>query len=257
MIPSQATASGERQAAHYDRILDSYDQHYFDAESVAYRREFILDPLLNGLDLRGKRVADLASGSGHTSIELIDRFPGIAVEGYDISSDACARYKQTTGRPAHVLDLTRGYEGPPIFDAAIIIGGLHHCVSDLSATLQGVAAMLKPGASFLMFEPNADFFLQFVRRLWYRLDHYFDSETEDGLSHETLLALAQGAFTCREVRYFGGPAFFLVLNSLIFRIPRSVKRLAAKPLINIERAYSLLPGRWPYASFTAHWIKSP
>ena len=248
--------SSAQQGEHYDRILEAYDEHYFDAASEAYRREFILDPLLADVDLRGKRVADLASGSGHTTLELMRRFPGVVVDGYDISPEACAQYTKNTGRPSYIADLTKGYDGEHQYDAAIVIGGLHHCVVDLPAALGSIAAMLKPGGSLLMFEPNGKFALQSLRRVWYRLDRYFDADTEAALVHDELLALADGAFTCQRVRHFGGPAFFLVLNSLVFRIPLGLKRVIAGPLTQLERGYNRLPGRVAFSSFTAHWRRA-
>ena len=48
---------------HYERIHSDYARHYYDQTSMAYRRRFIYDHLLAGLDLNGKRVADLACGN--------------------------------------------------------------------------------------------------------------------------------------------------------------------------------------------------
>jgi SAM-dependent methyltransferase len=250
-----STPSSDRQAAHYDRIIDDYDRHYYDEQSLEYRRRFILEPLFEGLDFNGKRVAELASGSGHTSLYLKERFPTVELEGYDISPEAARRYSSQTGCAGHVLDLTKQYADSGAFDVAIMMGGLHHCVSDLPSTLKNVSRMIKPGGSFLMMEPNADYFLQFVRKLWYRLDHYFDAGTEDALSHQALLEVAQADFSCLRLHYFGGPAFFLIYNSLVFRLPHGVKRIIAPPMMQLERAYSLIPARWAYASFTAHWIR--
>jgi SAM-dependent methyltransferase len=247
--------SSVNQAGHYDRIIGAYDEHYYDEPSLAYRKEFILDPLLELLDLNGKRVADLACGSGRTSLELMERFPTVQMTGFDISPEACRRYHDATERPSHQFDLTQSFLAEEPFDAAVIMGGLHHCVSNLAAALNNVGRMVKPGGSLLLFEPNADYVLQFARRIWYRLDGYFDAETESALSHDALLGIAGSAFSCRRVRYFGGPAFFLVYNSLVFRIPRGIKGSVAPALLAMERAYNKLPGRWPYASFTAHWIR--
>ena len=245
--------AAKRQAAHYDRILSDYDRHYYDEQSQAYREEFILDPLLHGCDLSGCHVADLASGSGHTSLTLIRKFAGIKTTGFDISPAACEKYRQEVGAPCFELDLTAGSQRTDVFDAAIIMGGLHHCSTNLPATLATVARMLKPGGHFFMFEPNKEYFLQWARRVWYGMDTYFDADSEDGLSHSHLLRLAAEQFSCESVRYFGGPAFFLVYNSLVFRVPHGLKRSISRPLTLMERLYNRLPGRAPFTSFTAHW----
>ena len=244
-----------RQAEQYDRIISDYDQHYYDEQSLSYRRRFILDPMVSGLDLNGMRVADLASGSGHTSLYLKQRFPDVAVEGFDISPEAVRRYEALTHAPGHVLDLTKPVQEAQRFDAAVIMGGLHHCVVDLPTTLANVTRMLVPGGKLMMFEPNADYILEFARKLWYRADHYFDDKTERALSHRELLSLGSGDFACDKVKYFGGPAFFLVYNSLVFRLPRRAKQIMSPPLMALERAYDCLPGSWPFASFIARWTK--
>jgi SAM-dependent methyltransferase len=250
------TEAGQRQADHYDRILSDYDRHYYDEQSQAYREEFILNPLLDGCDLNGCHVADLASGSGHTSIALMKRFPGIMTTGFDISPAACEKYRLEVGRPCFKTDLTNGFADSEVFDAAIIMGGLHHCSTNLPATLATVAQMIRPGGHFFMFEPNREYFLQWARRIWYGMDKYFDADTEDGLSHSSLLQQAEERFKCEKVTYFGGPAFFLVYNSLVFRVPQGLKRRLTPPLMLAERLYGKLPGRLPFTSFTAHWIRT-
>lgn len=248
--------SSTRQAEHYDRIISSYDEHYYDDDSLAYRREFILEPLLSGLDLRGKRVADLACGSGQTSLFLMERFPGVEPSGFDISPEASRRYREATGRPGVAFDLTKDAAPDELFDAAIVVGGLHHCVANLPGALKTVSQMVKPGGSFLMFEPNADYVLQFARRIWYKADSYFDADTEAALSHDALLSIAGSDFSCQTVRYFGGPAFFLIYNSLVLRLPHRLKRKVAPALLAIERGHNRIPGRWAHASFTARWLRT-
>lgn len=249
-------SASTRQAAHYDRILSDYDRHYYDRLSLEYRDRFILGPLLRGIDLRNCRVADLGCGSGETSLSLIERFPGVEMTGFDISPGACHRYREKVGRECRELDLTGGYQGTERFDAAIVMGGLHHCVSDLPGALSTIADMLNPGGLLLMFEPNRDYALEFARRLWYRLDHYFDAETEAALAHDALLKEAGGAFRAQEVIYFGGPGFYLIYNSLVFRLSPRVKNIIGSPFLAFERAFNKLPGRWPHASFLARWVRS-
>jgi SAM-dependent methyltransferase len=249
------TATDNPQAGHYDGILDAYDRHYYDSYSLQYREQFILAPLLEGVDLRGKRVADLASGSGETSRFLSARYPGVQCEGFDVSPEACRRYRQRTQRPATELDLTRGgYAGDP-FDAAIIMGGLHHCAAGLDVALRTVADMVRPGGLFLFFEPNREYALEAARRVWYRFDRYFDAGSERALAHGELTAAAAGAFECRRLRYFGGPAFFLVYNSLVFRLSAGTKSAVAPSLLRAERLYNRLPSRWLFASFLAQWVR--
>jgi len=249
------TVSSNPQAQHYDRILDDYDRHYYDPDSLQYRERFILKPLLEGLALGGKRVADLASGSGETSLYLTRRFPGIQLSGFDVSPEACRRYESRVGAPARQLDLTLGEYDGPTFDAAIIMGGLHHCAKHLPETLQTIGRMLAPGGTLLMFEPNRDYLLEPVRQFWYGRDHYFDQDAEAALSHDDLLKAGAGAFESERLQYFGGPAFFLIYNSLVLRVPHSVKAHISPALMSAEALYGRLPMRWAFASFLARWTR--
>lgn len=67
-------------------------------------------------------------------------------------------------------------------------------MSNIEGTLHTIAALLKPGAVFLMLEPNRGFMLESARRLWYRLDRYFEAETEAALDHDHLAAMAGEMF---------------------------------------------------------------
>jgi len=106
-----------RQKQHYEAIHTNYEDHYYDAQSMAYRERFYYDPLFEGLDLNGCRVADLASGSGHNSVALLKRFPKAVVTGFDISSSACKAYRHNVGRPGIEADLTKPLDHPDKFDA--------------------------------------------------------------------------------------------------------------------------------------------
>ena len=247
---------GERQKAHYEAIHDAYEAHYFDEQSCAYRDRFILAPILAGLDLNGKDVLDLASGSGHNTLLLQRRFPGLRAMGLDISDTACTAYRTTTGFLAMQGDLTRPVSLPRQFDVAVVIGGLHHCVADLSRALDNVAAALRPGGVFLMMEPSSDSFLERARSVWYRSDRYFDAPTEHALSHDELLRMAAGRFRSEVVQYIGGPAYFAILNSLVLRVPLAAKRWLSPGLFPLEAAFNSLNARKLGAAFIARWRKA-
>ncbi|WP_404385132.1 class I SAM-dependent methyltransferase [Caenispirillum salinarum] len=244
------------QQAHYEAIHSDYEAHYYDAPSMAYRHRFIYRPLFQDLPLNNASVADLACGSGHNSIALRSYFPTVKTTGYDISDNACRDYERHTGFPAHMADLTLPMPVTESYDAALVIGGLHHCVADLKTSLENVAKMVKPGGFFMMMEPNDDFLMSNVRRAWYRKDKWFEADTEEALRHDALLELGQPYFERHRLTYFGGPAFYAVLNSLILRVPLKAKPALSKILFPAERLYGLLPGRAPYAAFLAVWRRT-
>lgn len=213
--------------------------------------------MLQGLDLNGVSVAELASGNGANSLALLQRFPDVRVTGFDISPAACAAYAETVGRPAYEVDLTQPWTGPrEKFDVALIVGGLHHCVRDIDCTLNNISELLKPGGLLLMCEPSSQFLFEGLRKIWYSKDRYFDSENEAAIEHDRLLANTGGAFEALSTTYFGGPAYFLIQNSMVLRVPLGLKRSLAAPLMLIESAYQKLPGRAPFAAFSARWRKT-
>ena len=245
-----------RQKQHYADVHDAYEAHYYDASSMKYRSRFMYDWLFDRIDLNNATVADLACGSGYNSLAIMERYSGVRTVGFDISEPACASYRRTTGNPAHVTDLTRPTGLTEQFDAAIVIGGLHHCVVNLAQTLQNVAAMVKPGGHLLMMEPSADFVLNVVRNKWYAADKYFDAPTEEALSHDAILKQASPYFEGNGVRYFGGLAYFLILNSLIMRVPLGVKP-ALWPIVKpVEIALGNIPWSGMYPCFLAKWKRT-
>ncbi len=242
------------QREHYLNIHDEYSAHYYDATSMRYRKHFIYSYLFKNLDLNDFEVADLASGIGANSMALLELFPHAKVTGYDISPAACREYRKNLERPAFEIDLSKPYlEAVSKYDVVIIIGGLHHCVADLKTTLENIAKMLKPEGRLLMFEPNKDFFLERLRKLWYEKDSYFEENSEEALSHKEILALTEGNFDVKFLKYIGGPAYFLILNSMIFRIPLGLKKWISPPLMLLEYLYLLLPGSVFFPAFIAQW----
>ena len=248
-----SVSGGERQREHYNAILNEYDAHYGDATSCEYRQRFFLAPLLDGLDLNDWAVADLAAGSGHTTLGLKAMFPRIRPVGFDVSETAVEAYISRTGCPAYLLDLTVDNQPGPQFDAVIVVGGLHHCVNAIEVALQNVAQLLRPGGLFLMVEPSRETILEPVRRAWYGRDHYFEASSEGALAYRELSRHANAWFEPMLVRYMGGVAYFLIYNSLVFRVPLGLKRLLAPSLLAMESLTNLLPGKVLFPYFVARW----
>lgn len=243
------------QAEHYDHILDDYEKHYFDPTSLAYRERYIYRRMFDGFDLAGKRVIELACGSGFNTNALRRRFPDATVTGLDISPRSCRAYEANTDCPALVFDLTRAEQEvwPEPADHVFVLGGLHHCIRDLPTTFANITRLLRPGGSLIMVEPNADFMLNRLRVAWYKADRWFQAQDEAPLRHDHLVQLAGAEFVTRRVTYLGGAAYFLILNSLIMRFPLWLKRLLAPALFVADDIYNLLPGKAPFPMFIAEW----
>ena len=244
-----------RQKHHYDTIHSNYEDHYYDEQSLAYRERFYYTPLFAGLDLDGRSVADMAAGSGHTSLALLRRFPKAKITGFEISRNACEAFCRNVGHPCVETDLIRPINYVGKFDVAMIVGGLHHCVADLPQVFRNIADLLRPSGLLLMLEPNQEFVLDWVRRLWYHADRYFDAANERALSHSQIFLQARPDFELQNVAYLGGPGYFLISQSLLFRIPKPMKRAMTPGLMISETLFNRVPGRWMHPYFIARWLR--
>lgn len=244
------------QHLHYETIHAAYGRHYYDSYSMCYRHRFIMKSLFKGIDLNGCRIAELACGDGSNSRMLSEKAPSARFTGFDISSAACASFRRKVGGEAYEVDLAESmaWTSEP-FDVCFVIGGLHHCISNLPMVFQNIARLLKPGGRLLLCEPNKGFALELARKLWYKHDKYFDERSERALSPDELLASAGEGFRQDNVIYIGGPAYFLVLNSLIFRLPLPVKACIAPPLLLLEQIYKQIQVPALQAAFVAQWTR--
>ncbi len=237
------------------RIHDEYSSHYYDEISILYRKKFLYNLLFDNENLNHKNVAEIACGSGFNSLNIKYRFPLVKITGYDISPPACEDYKKIVGSEAYVWDLTKEKINNIKYDYVIVIGGLHHCIESLDVTLKNIFNMLKKNGTLIMFEPNKNYFLDVARRLWYKLDNYFDTETEDSLDHKKLLDSQRKSFSLKNICFLGGPAYFLIYNSLIFRFPLFFKRILSPILFFLEKLYNKIPLNFMFPAFVAKWKK--
>lgn len=250
-------SSGDTQRQHYHEIHKAYLDHYFDAESMVYRDRFLYQPMLNGLDLNDKDVLEVASGSGFNSKAWLEKFPRGRFTGLDVSRCACEDYRNSVGCRAWEVDLLKGPFPNEQFDVVFVIGGLHHCIRDLPLAIKNIASFIRPNGFFLMMEPNGEYFLEPLRKIWYRRDRFFEADTEEALSHDKLLQIGASWFNLKQVRHMGGPAYFLIFSSMILRLPKAIKRPLSKPMMVLEKVFNMLPGRLPFPYFTAQWQRKP
>ena len=242
-----------RQREIFEDIHDDYYASTGDRYAHAYKERYIFNRVASYIG-DARTVMEIACGRGEASGWLRERKPGLSIAGCDISTKAATDFTAAHQSPCFVADLTKPFHHGQKYDAVIVMGGIHHLVADLDVAFENIGNLLKPGGRLIMAEPNADYFLNPVRRLWYRVDKgNFDVETEEALSHNRLLNDYGGQFKKVGVRYFGGPAYFLLALNMFLRIPNASKRLTAPLVMAIERVFDLLPGRLPFASFVACW----
>jgi len=241
------------QRRHYDRIACDYEAHYGDPSSLEYRRRFIYQPMFEGVNLRGMNVLDAMCGSGHTAEYLESQ--GARVTGLDISPAEITRFRErwpkARGFCRSLLDTK--FESDS-FDCVTIVGGLHHLHPHLNAAIEEILRILKPGGYFCFMEPHGGSIPDIVRRFWYRFDRLF-SDNEAAIDIAGLRKDFDGHFDFERIRYQGNIAFILVLNSLILRMPLSIKPIYSPALMACEAAAGKLQGKLTSCFAIAQWRK--
>ena len=244
-----------RQKELFEAIHEKYASATTDRYAEAYKEEFIYRPIL--AELAGARsLMELASGVGTASGWMRDHHPGLSISGCDISQSACDAFTARHARPCYAWDLTKPVEIVQTYDAVLVMGGIHHLVADLPMAFDNIARMLNPGGKLIMAEPNADFVLEPLRTLWYRLDKTnFDADNEHALSHPQLSRDHAKGMRPIAVRFIGGPGYFVLLQNWVLRMPGGTKKWLAPAIMRAERIWHRLPGKLPFATFIAVWQK--
>lgn len=235
-----------KQADHYNRIIEAYDEGYFDEFSVKYREMFIYGPLFHGLDFSDKTLLEIGCGSGLNTKWLKTRYPTLRCYGVDVSEKAIERYHlYNPESEGFVFDLTKS--GPVLdrkVDYCLGIGVLHHCVKDLGTTIDNIHSSLEDNGHLLLFEPNGYGLINTIRNIWYRFDDLFDEENEKALGVGDISRYIDGKFEIESVNYFGGVAYFLILNSSALRIPLAIKRILFPWVMALEKLLSIFNGKY-------------
>lgn len=241
------------QKAHYDLIGAEYENHYGDVYSRQYRLRFINEPLLAGLDLQGSRVLEAMCGSGHTTQYLLSK--GARVTGLDISSEEMAAFKRNwPDANAVCASMLNSGLLDSYFDCVAVIGGLHHLHPNLNEAIHEIHRTLKRGGYLCFAEPHKQALADIVREYWYRHDRLF-ADNEASIDLGQLKHDFAGHFRFKSESYRGNFAYLLVLNSMVFRVPLSLKRLYSAPLMAVESVIERLQGRRMSCFVVSQWQK--
>ncbi len=243
------------QQAHYDLIGKAYEAHYSDEWSSLYRRRFIYEPLVAGVDLRGRKVLDAMCGSGQTAEYLLGQ--GALAYGLDVSPQVIEQFRAklpgAVGVRGSILNSEFADES---FDAVFITGGLHHVHPKVPEAVTEIHRILKPGGWLCFYEPHTGSIANAARRLWYRHDSLFE-ENEAAVDIDDLMRRNAERFDFVTTRYAGGPAYLLVFNSMVFRVPLAWKGRYTPPLLWVERNLERIQGKRTSCFAMVQWRKHP
>ena len=224
----------EVQREHYNRIAADYGEQYGDPDGISYRNKVLYEPMFAGLELEGRDVLEALSGRGHATDYLLNQKRAL-VTGLDISEEAIAEFStQWPNCKAIRAAVTSSGLADESFDSVVVVMGLHHLHPHLMDAIREIHRVLRKGGMFCFTEPHQQSVFSRLRAFWYRHDSLF-AENEAAIDIESLKRECEGLFEFRMERYVGGPAYLLVLNSMIFRVPLWLKRIYSPALMRLER----------------------
>lgn len=141
------------------RLYDAQVEMLFMGTADTMRRQ-VLPPVvraLKGPGIEGKRVLDVACGTGSVLAMFAQALPGASLYGVDMSPHYLAQARQRLGASVPVSLVAEAAEAMPFsdafFDAAVNVYLMHELPSDVrSKVLSEIARVLKPGATFVLAE---------------------------------------------------------------------------------------------------------
>ena len=225
--------SESKQESHYNDIAKEYADHYADVTAKNYRDLFIYNRMFGGIQLENMDVLDAMCGMGTTSQYLVNK--KAKVTGIDISEELLKISKKNVPAAQYVKGsvLDMPFENEQ-FDIVSIVGGLHHLHPKMNEGINEILRVLKPNGLLICMEPPKESFLDRLRQAWYKMDDYFE-DNEESINLTEIQNEFSNSLDVAYRYYGGGPAYFLICNSLITRVPLWFKKVIAQPLFLIDR----------------------
>jgi SAM-dependent methyltransferase len=252
-LPAESGRVATLQGAHYDRLIGLYEEHATDPSTQRYRRRFIDEPLLRGIELDGRKVLEAMCGSGHSTGLLLER--GARVTGLDVSEQAIELFRAKWPQCDAVVESILAPTLPAgSFDVVVVVGGLHHVHPHVEDAVAQIGRLLRRDGFFCFSEPHAGSLVDLARRAWYARDAMFEAN-EAAIDVDALRRAGSRWFDVVDERYFGNVAHTLVLNSMVVRAPSWLKRVYAGPAMALEAALSPFLGRRLSCSVSCQWRK--
>lgn len=158
-------------------------------------RTFFMDGRLTRLrallpaDYVPARILDFGCGTGETSPELLERFPGARVVGIDASAGALEHARRHHGSHDVSFFDVDSFEAPDTFDLCYSNGAFHHIKpEDRPRILARLRELLAPGGLLAVFENNP--WNPGTRLVMRRVPFDRDAQTIDAVRMRRLLARA-------------------------------------------------------------------
>lgn len=241
------------QEKHFNSIADTYCKHYGDKWSGAYRDRFINKKMLQGINLYNKKVIDAMCGNGETVPFLLAR--GAQVTAIDISQQELKnlqdKWPQCSIHRSSILDT--GLENNS-YDCVVVVGGLHHVHPYCIDAIKEIHRILKKGGYLCFMEPHQGSIFDMIRKLWYKHDKYFE-ENEEAIDVHELKLRFDREFSFITEYYKGSIAYLFVLNSMIWRMPKFIKKMYAPFFFWLESWVERFQTKYTACFVVCQWKK--
>ncbi len=248
-------ATEQKQKELFDQKADLFEAHYSDKYTEEYRRKFVYQPMVEGIDLKGKKVLEAMCGSGQATPFFLEQ--GAEITGLDISEKLIESFKrqfpQCEGICTSIFDNDIPDES---YDVVSIIAGLHHLHPRVDECLEEVYRILKPGGYFIFMEPQSGSLPDIARKVWYALDKSYFEDNEASVDINHLKKVFKGRFINNRTIHTGFLAFLLVYNSYVFRMPLHWKKYYSPFLLKLDKWVEPLQGKLTSCIAVCQWQKS-
>ncbi len=237
----------------FDSISEQYLDHYNDPDSIYYRKKYIYDPMIRGMNVDDKVVLDAMCGSGQISEFL---YPlQCTLHGLDLSEKQTALYKKRFPLAhVHAHSIVKTPFPDNYFDLIFLFGGLHHVHPHVKTVVAEIFRIVKPGGYFIFGEPHACSIVDKARQVWYKTDGFF-MENEAAIDYVRLTRDFSCYFDVVGTEYFGNFAYYLIYNSLILRVPLSVKKIISPLFFFVESRIQPFQTHFFSSYVIAQWRK--
>ena len=241
----------KNQSKHYDKISKKYQEHYFDNESKYYRSKIFIQRFKKYLD-DGVEILDVGCGNG-SYIEILEEngIKGKNYCGLDTSIENTKLFNDKFNFKYKVFheDFTKkNLNLNKKFDSILLIGAVHHMYLDIEIVFENLFNHLNENGKIVIVEPNGSF-LNFLRNYWYKKDKYFDETSERALKLSEIDTVAEKKFRKIFCEYLGFIGYFVILQSMIFRTPKIIKKKTYKFLTYIDEIMSKFNSKYLSSSY--------
>ena len=242
---------------HYDKIAEVYQDHYFDKESRYYRSKIQVERFKKYLE-GSKDILDIGCGDGSFIEILIDnKILDKNYFGLDVSFKNTQLFnKKFKSRYAIFKeDFTKkNLNLGKKFDIIFCIGAIHHMYLEIDNVFENLFNHLNKNGKIIIVEPNGSF-LNGIRNYWYKKDKYFDSDSERALPIKEIDKVANRRFEKIFYEYHGFIGYFIILQSMILRTPKFIKKKTYKFFTFIDKLFSKLNSKFLSPSYSIIYKK--